>query len=405
MKKGLAIALAVMMAIGIAGCAQEQPEIETFAQVTPEPTPTPAPTPEPTYVPPTDVSPTTGLPNTTTEYRPVVVQIDNEPAARPQEGLQIADVVYETLIEDVATRFTCVYNDVIYSSGVDAAAGTGGEDTGAELEDAEDAVSEEVQDRIVVGPVRSSRYYHQWIASEWDPLYVHVGGPDTTGNAESNIWGESDEYIHERINGAGKHAVNTNMFFKNKNGAPLDAFAMTDLVADSELYNFAPVQRPSFKFYPEEAYTDEPEIEKVELSFLSKPGLVEYKYDAEKDKLVRYMNGKEFITDETGEAVEVQNLIIQYTYVGGMPNDAPRRKVDMFGSGDAEFFIHGKHMKGTWERADASVPTVFYLENGEEVTLAPGNTWIAVHPNDKQVITTYADGTESITNGAEQTED
>jgi hypothetical protein len=39
------------------------------------------------------------------------------------------------------------------------------------------------------------------------------------------------------------------------------------------------------------------------------------------------------------------------------------------------------------------------VENGEEVTFAPGNTWIEIHPNNKQVITTYDDGTTEVENG------
>lgn len=401
-RKILMIALAVILVIGITGCAQEEPEpsIEAFVSATPGPTPEPTPeatpTPEPTYVPPSDISPTTGLQGTTTEYRPVVVQIDNEPGGRPQQGLQEADVVYETLIEDVATRFTCVFNDVIYSSPETLFALEGI----VPAEDAQPAMDE--NGRIIVGPVRSSRYYHQWIASLWDPLYVHMGGPDSTGNAESDIWGESSKYIMQRINGAGKHPENSNMFIKHRSGVSLSAKAMVDLVADSALIDFTPVQLQQFMFYPEEAYADAPLVDTVKLSFLTSLGTVEYRYDAEKDKLLRYNSkGEPFITEETGQAVEVQNLIIQYTYVSIMPNDSPRRKVDMFGEGKAEFYIHGRHLTGTWSRPDPASPVQYFLDNGEEVILTPGNTWIAVHPDDKQVTTTYADGTESVTNPAE----
>ncbi|MGI6665116.1 MAG: DUF3048 domain-containing protein [Christensenellaceae bacterium] len=363
----------VLLAMGLLACKKEGPPVESFSSAPPSVV-SETPSESPTEEIPTDISWTTGRKDTTTIYKPVIVQIDNEPPARPQEGLQLADIVYETLIEGSDTRLTCIFNDVLYTAGA--------------------------AEKITVGPVRSSRYYHQYIQSEWDGLYVHMGGPDSTHNSESAIWGANGAHIKQRINGAGKYAVNSNMFYKNKNGDPVSHFAMTDLVADAAIYDYEPEPLQQFKFYPLEAYAEEKEIEGVQLSFLRTVGFVEYRYDKETDLLTRYMNDKPFTTDETGEAVTVQNLIVQYTVVEGMPGDDPLKRVNMFGEGRADFFIHGKHLTGRWERADIKTPTKYYLDSGEEVTLAPGNTWVAVHPLSKEVLVTYADGTEDTINPA-----
>lgn len=379
MKRILILVLVIVSsAVMFTACAQ--PETEPLSQptvvITPDPTATPelaetAQEPEPTEEPiniPENVSPTTGRTDTTTEYRPVIVQIENEPPARPQQGIQWADVVYETMIEGIDTRFTCIFNDILYE--------------------------EDHPEVIEVGPVRSSRYYHQWIQGEWDALYVHVGGAETP-DRESYIWGESAEHIKQRINAAGKHPENANYIYRRQNtGKALEHTAYTDVLADLEVYNYEPTERLSFKFYPEEDYADEPTVEKVELSFWSKPGWVEYRYDADKDKMIRYMSGNEFIAEETGMPLEVQNLIIQYASVSDFPDEGGRKQIEMFGEGPAAFFIHGKYLTGTWSRErEANAPTIYKLDNGEEVTLAPGNTWIEVHPNNKTVITTFEDGT------------
>ena len=270
------------------------------------------------------ISPTTGREGTTKTYRPIIVQIENEPAARPQQGLQWADVVYETLIEGLDTRFTCVFNDILYEEGS--------------------------PEKIEVGPVRSSRYYHQWIQGEWDALSIHQGG--------------------------------------------------AELHADEEIMEFDPIQYQYLKFAPPQSYDTEPEIESVQLAFWRDQDFVEYRYDPSKDKLIRYMDGREFIAEETGEPLEVQNLVIQYTTVYDIPGEGGRKHIDMFGSGDAEFIIHGRHLFGRWEREEgANTPTMFTLDTGEAVTFAPGNTWIEVHPDDKPVRTVFANGTEHITNG------
>ncbi len=372
----IAIVIALAVCLGV-GCSKtEEPEATATPVAltnTGDETPTAEPVVEPEeeeeqgYIP-DEYSPTTGLENTTTEYKPVIVQIENEPPARPQRGIQWADIVYETLIEGIDTRFTCIFNDIIYEV-----------DSPEELE---------------VGPVRSSRYYHQWIQGEWDALYVHVGGAETP-DVESYIWGPSADHIKQRINAAGKNPSNANLIYRRQGtGKALEHTAYTDLHADSEIYDYTPTMRQPFQYYPEEMYDDAKDVEKVELAFWRSPGWVEYRYDEAKDKFIRYMSGDEFIAEETGEALEVQNVIVQYCSVSDFANEGGRKQINVFGEGPAEFYIRGKHLKGTWSRVDdASAPTIYKLESGEEVTLAPGNTWIEIHPNNKQVVTTYTDGT------------
>ncbi len=380
-----AIIVSAFVAMGVlAGCGAKEeaaPSAQPTTVVSSEETPAPtaeaaqvseAPLENVSEAPaaPENISPTTGLENTTTTYKPVVVQIDNSTAGRKwQTGLSKADVVYESRIEidDMDTRLTALFNDNIYKT-----------DAG---------------DSLIVGAVRSSRYYHQWIASEWDPLYIHMGGPDKTNNEESDIWGASDKYIHQRINGAGSHAVNPDKFQKNDAGDSIDNYAMTNVIADAQIINYEPKVRQAFKFYPLQDYADQKEIQTIKLAFGSNPGWTEYKYDAATDKLTRYMSGTEITDKGTGEAITVQNLIIQYVPYGDMPGDPPRAKMDVFGTGPAEFVIHGKHMQGTWERASENDATVYKLDSGEEITLTPGNTWIAMHPNNKPVEVTYADNT------------
>ena len=78
-----------------------------------------------------------------TDRRPIVVMLDNQYLARPQAGLDEADVIYEILAEGLITRYMAVFYG-------------------------------DLPDHI--GPVRSSRPYFVEKAYEFDPYYVHVGG-------------------------------------------------------------------------------------------------------------------------------------------------------------------------------------------------------------------------------------
>lgn len=372
MKKIVLIALAVILAFSVLACGKpaEEPTPEPTQLTTSSEEPEEAPVEEASEAPvgtPENISPTTGLENTTTTYKPVIVQIGNESHERPQVGLQKADVVYETPIEGADTRFTALYNDALWTGDPQA---------------------------LEVGPVRSSRYYHQWIQGEWDALYVHVGGPDATGNPESDIWKVSNEHIKQRINGAGKHAVNTQFFYPLYDGKKQDDYAGIDLIKAVSIYNYEPKQVQQFTFYPLESYADAKEIKKIALPFFNGENWVEYYYDQSTDKLTRYMKGDEHVDRATGEPLTVQNLIIEFTTVADMPNDAGHRQVDVIGKGPAEFVIHGKHLTGTWSRPSGDDKTTYTLDNGEELVLTPGNTWIEIYPNTKPVVTTYADGTE-----------
>lgn len=98
--------------------------------------------------------------------RPLAVMIENHEESRPQSGLTSADVVYETVAEGGITRFMGVYL--------------------CNLSD------------IQVGPVRSARtYFLDWL-SEYDALYAHVGGANTSGPA--NALGQIIDYKIRDLN-------------------------------------------------------------------------------------------------------------------------------------------------------------------------------------------------------------
>ena len=76
------------------------------------------------------------------EQRAVAVMVNNHPNARPQSGLDKADIVYEVLAEGDITRFMAIFE------------------------------SEEPE---TVGPVRSARDYYIELAKGYDSIFVAHG--------------------------------------------------------------------------------------------------------------------------------------------------------------------------------------------------------------------------------------
>jgi hypothetical protein len=91
----------------VAGCSSGKPK--AAPSPTPSETPSASPTPVATTTPKGPKSPFTGLP--VDKLLPVLaIKIDNAPLARPQRGLDRADVVYEEAVEGRTTRFLAIFS-------------------------------------------------------------------------------------------------------------------------------------------------------------------------------------------------------------------------------------------------------------------------------------------------------
>src|SRR5258708_37607972 len=87
-------------------------------------------------------------------HEPLGVMIENHTDARPQSGINAADVTYEAVAEGGITRTLNIFY---------------------------------CQDAGIVGPVRSARTYFLDFVSEYGnyPLYAHVGGANSSGPADA----------------------------------------------------------------------------------------------------------------------------------------------------------------------------------------------------------------------------
>ena len=75
-----------------------------------------------------------------------------------------------------------------------------------------------------------------------------------------------------------------------------------------------------------------------------------------------------------GEPITFSNVIVQYVDMQWYGNDEPKPTVT--GTGNADFFMGGKHYSGVWNRDTLDERTVFYGEDGQEMALLPGRTLI-----------------------------
>ena len=115
-----------------------------------------------------------------------------------------------------------------------------------------------------------------------------------------------------------------------------------------------------------------------------------FTYDADSNLYYRYMLMKDdeevpYEDRDTQEHLAFSNLIVQHTTVEWVRSDAPL--TNHIGEGNADIFMGGRYIAGYWKHDSAQSRTVFYDENGDEIQLQRGKTFISIVPAD--VVVSY----------------
>jgi len=277
------------------------------------------------------------------KLRPLAIIIENHPAARPQSGLEDACIVYETLAEGGITRFLAIYTH---------------------------------KDCKNIGPVRSVREYFASIAKGYDAILAHCGGSPTGYSTVKELHVAAlDEF------------ANSGAYWRAKNrNRPHNLYTSTENLRkraaqkkfDSEA-NFE-----SFKFKDDISIQERPDETYVEIDFSSPKFKAKYEYDKGKNSYVRFMGGLPHKDSNSGEQLQVKNILVQITSIQ-IVDKIGRVKIGTVGNGTAYAFLDGKATKGKWVRENSTSTIKFYDEFGKEIKLNRGQTWIEIIPPNRKV--------------------
>ncbi len=300
----------------------------TSTTVKPTTTTTPATTttiPEPTF-------PLLGTPVTdvlVSLRRALVAKIDNHPSARPQTGLNQADIVFEENVEQL-TRFAAVF----HSNAPD-----------------------------VVGPVRSGRTQDINLLSSLNkPLLVWSGG-----------------------NGAVTAAINAstlvNMsaslapgyFRSGDRSAPHNLYATTADIWANAPEEISPPPSQFDYLEPDDEPAEAPETAGVKVSM---DGVrVAWLWEDLVGRFARLQNDVPHV-DSEGEPILATNVVVMFVEYRPSPADANSPEAQTVGSGEVWIYTNGTLQIGTWERPDLMQPWTFTNLEGDPIELTPGNTWV-----------------------------
>jgi hypothetical protein len=285
-------------------------------------------------------SPLTGVAGPAPTRPALVVKIDNAPKARPQVGLNQADVVFEELVEGGITRFAAVFHS---------------------------------QDSDPVGPVRSARSTDIGVASALHrPLFAYSGA---NGVFEEQVRraplvdvgakAAPDRYYRER-----SRRVPYNLFSRTP---ALFQLAPSDALPPPALFAYrGPGEPPAGAgMFP------------VQHASARWAASVDYEWDPGAGAWWRRQNG-ELHVDAAGQAVGPHNVVFQFVEYRdtGLRDTAgaPVPEAQVVGEGDAWVLTGGHLIPARWSKPSPEEVTRYIDAGGADVRLTPGRTWVELAP-------------------------
>jgi hypothetical protein len=273
--------------------------------------------------------------------RPVAaVKVENTDDARPQAGLERADIVYEELVEGGITRFIAMYH---------------------------------CDDAPHVGPVRSARTTDPDVLLQYGrPILAYSGGTSRVQKlvARSGVFDFNEDTGGEAFERDAGRAEPHNLF--------VNTTKLRNVAGKKADRQDAP--EPPFTYGEWEGKSKKATGLTMTFSMLNTVG---WEWSRREDAWLRIDNGTPNVL-ENGDRLSTQNIIVQFVKVSeGDIQDvtgSPSPEVTLTGGGKAYLFRDGRVIAAKWERDSLEDVTTFEAKDGEPMALDPGQTWVELYP-------------------------
>jgi len=276
------------------------------------------------------IAPLTGLtdPSDLTSHRcAVTVKVDNTPEARPQYGVEQADVVYEEVVEGNITRLAAVFNSRAPTR---------------------------------VGPVRSVRRTDQSIVWPLRGIFAYSGGaPYAIASIDTAPVTQLDEA-----------RAGTTMWRDPNRSAPHNLYARVD-----RMYARC-ADPPPPALFTYRTSTERPggsAVVSLHVGFESGYA-VTWSWDASTGTWARSIFGGPEVAASRTPLTTVNIVVMFVHYVGGVGVEGA--EATLTGQGPAWVFSDGRVTKGTWSRPDKQHPAQLRDGLGQPMRLTAGPTWV-----------------------------
>lgn len=279
-----------------------------------------------------------------TKSRPYAIMINNVAGARKlQSGLQDAYIIYEMMVEGGITRYLALFLD---------------------------------QNTERIGSIRSARHYYLDYALENDAIYVHHGYSPQAREDWNSLGVDRIEVNDIATGWRDKSASKTYEFTLfssieklNKGLGSKRTERNNDLLLNysadeidlSQLEGAIPANKLNIKY--------------------SSNTNNNYVYDNDNKFYLRSVNNKSQDDYVTGKQLTVKNIIVySIKYSGISGDDKGRQTIDNIGEGNGYYISNGYAVPITWSKKSRKSQTIYRYNNGQEITVNDGNTFIQIVP-------------------------
>lgn len=284
--------------------------------------------------------------------RPIAIMFNNIINACPQAGIANSGVVYEAPVEGSLTRLMGIFEDY------------------KELEK--------------IGSVRSCRDYYVRYALEFDAIYMHFGQAVyafdlLNSDKVNNISGLESQPQAGSMNGYAGEDV----FYRTSDRpSPHNVYTSYEQIQTAiERKEYRTDYDKSYKGH----YTFASDGETVTYSdgdakkiypgyMVNKPW---FEYDSSTGLYNRFQYGEAQVDQLTDEQLAYTNVIFQVSEWENYDQNG-YLNVNTQSGGNAIVFTQGTYQKGTWKKDGEDTPARYYDQNGKEISLNQGKTWVCI---------------------------
>ncbi len=283
-------------------------------------------------------------------------------ANRAPWGAQYADIVYEGILYRTGnTRMTFLFSDSL--------------DSGYPLS---------------FGPVRSARVGHVNLREEWQGGLVFRGGPEQEDNDIQQLLRKLD--VYEKGVAFDLETNLTRNYSSRVKGVKGPENLDADIIGLRSLVPSSYMSTPrAFLFADLNPYTEGYDFAyKINLDWGLDSYVSHFQYDEMSNVYYRYSGDvlfKSFASADDREEVDMipltfSNVIVQRVEYEYAHNNKLAPIMQSVGKGNADIFIGGRYIPGYWIRESLEDPTIYYDDQGNEIQLSRGKTFIAQLPPD-----------------------
>jgi hypothetical protein len=281
----------------------------------------------------------------------------------PQSGLSQADLIYEVISEGSITRIIGIFQDF---------------------------------NSAKMGSVRSARHYFIDIILDYDAFFVHFGGSPQAYSAIKDLRINNINGIY-LDSGVRTENFSSVVFWRDaerwrksgmrEHSAFTSAEGLLRHVGEQGYRLEKNEAAPPFNFYTAKTSPSQDAVNKISVSYGGgSPAVFEFDQSSGKYARSQFNGPKPHMDSETGQQITVDNVIVQITSVRSIQGDSEgRRDVGVIGSGGGYLYTNGSVTQISWSKSGHNSPTVWTDQNGEQLTLNKGKTWICITHKEPEI--------------------